>query len=91
MSEIEELKARIDQLENAVRAIALGQTIGSDERGRIVALPYSTAWPQGQTASAALQWGYPNHPGVAGPCQFADGSKWDGFKWTLPPRGAQTQ
>lgn len=33
----------------------------------------------------APAWGYPNHPGVAGPCSFDDGSYWDGFRWVRPP------
>jgi len=36
--------------------------------------------------ASVSQWGYPNHPGVAGPCEFKDGSKWNGFEWTRPPR-----
>jgi len=30
-------------------------------------------------------WGYPNHPGIAGPCKFRDSSEWNGHQWTKSP------
>lgn len=38
MSEIEELKKRLEQLETVVLAIALNQPISSDEHGRLIAV-----------------------------------------------------
>ncbi len=50
MSEIEDLKRRVEQLEKSLLAVLRNQPVGCDEHGRIMALPLtrSSVEPFGQ-------------------------------------------
>src|SRR5262245_14846627 len=77
-AEIVRLRAQLTAQLGETERLAAGWNKASDEVERLRAenTNYRVAVPK---------WGYPNHPGVAGPCEFEDGSKWDGFNWVRPP------